>query len=156
MGSINNTVNYSTCRSLLSFPPLLPPPSLPRKAMLPRLCTLMSLLCTLTPTLCKMITLIATLVPKKGGMGPIPRDLTMSPCLMVAYRRLPTLSVEMVAMWLMSPMKELLSILRTSLMSLLLLTPLPSRYGGNKHHYIKLLINFTHITYFNLIYHNFR
>merc|ERR1712123_508210 len=153
---IHNTPNHSTCRSLLPFPPLLPPPSPPHRAMLLSPPTLMSRPCTLTPTLCRMITLIITLVPRRGGMGPIPRDHTMSPCLMVAYRRLPTLSVEMVAMWLMSPMKELLSILRTSLMSLLLLTPLPSRYGGNKHHYIKLLINFTHITYFNLIYHNFR
>merc|ERR1712106_596304 len=64
--------------------------------------------------------------------GPNTQDHTMSPCLMGAYRRLPTLSVEMVAMWLMSPMKELLSILRTSLMFLLLLMLLPSRYGGNK------------------------
>merc|ERR1711892_927758 len=133
MGSNHYTVNQTTCRSSLLCPPLLPPPLLPRRGMLLSQPILMSPLCTLTPTLCRMITLIATLVPRRGGTGPIPRDLTMSPCLMVAYRRLPTLSVEMVAMWLMSPMKELLSILRTSLMSLLLLTPLPSRYGGNKH-----------------------
>merc|ERR1712128_68941 len=133
MGSIHNTPNHSTCRSLLPCPPLLPPPWLPHRAMPLSPPTLMSPPCTLTPTLCRMITPVITLVPRRGGTGPIPRDLTMSPCLMAAYRRLPTLSVEMVAMWLMSPMRELLSILRTSLMLLLLHTPPHSRYGGHEH-----------------------
>merc|ERR1712123_266931 len=130
MGSRYYTVNQPTCRSSLLFPPLLPLPWPPRRVMTLSLLILMSPLCTLTTLLCRMITLITTSALKRRGTDTIPRDHTMSPCLMVAYRRLHTLSVEMVAMWLMSPMKELLSILRTSLMFLLLLMLPPSRYGG--------------------------
>merc|ERR1712106_804429 len=134
MGSSHYTVNQTTCRSSLLCPPLLPPPSLPPRVMLLSLPTLMSPLCTLTTLLCRMITLITTSALKKRGTGTIPRDHTMSPCLMVAYRRLPTLSVEMVAMLLMSPMKELLSILKPSLMFQLLHMELPSRSQVNGHH----------------------
>merc|ERR1712106_324310 len=89
--------------------------------------TLMSPPCTLTTLLCRMITLITTSALKRRGTGTILRDHTMCRFLMVAYRRLPTLSVEMVAMWLMSHMKELLSIRKPSLMFQLLHMELPSR-----------------------------
>merc|ERR1712106_335536 len=134
MGSRHYTVNQPTCRSSLLSPPLLPPPWLPRRVMLLRQPTLMSRPCTLTTWLCRMITLITTSVPKRRGMGTIPRDHTMFHCLMVAYRRLPTLSVEMVAMLLMSPMKELLSTLKPSLMFQLLHMELPSGSQVNGHH----------------------
>merc|ERR1712128_275618 len=128
------TANHPTCRSSLLCPPLLPLPSLPRRVMLLSPPTLMSPPCTLTTLLCRMITLITTLVLKRRGTGTIPRDLTMCRFLMVAYRRLPTLSVEMVAMWLMSPMKELLSTLKPSLMFQLLHMELPSRSQVKGHH----------------------
>jgi hypothetical protein len=47
-------------------------------------------------------------------MAMLPRGLTMSLFLMVACRRLPTLLMEMVDMWLMSPMKERISTQRSS------------------------------------------
>merc|ERR1712106_668804 len=133
MGSRHYTVNQPTCRSSLLCPPLLPPPLLPRRVMLLSLPTLMSRLCTLTTWLCRMITLITISALKRRGTGTIPRDHTMFPFLMVAYRRLPTLSVERVAMLLMSLMKELLSILKPSLMFQLLHTELPSRSQVNGH-----------------------
>merc|ERR1712106_420847 len=134
MGSRHYTLNQPTCRSSLLCPPLLPLPSLPRRVMLLSPPTLMSPPCTLTTWLCRMITLITTSALKRRGTGTIPRDLTMCRFLMVAYRRLLTLSVEMVAMLLMSPMKELLSTLKPSLMFQLLHTELPSRSQVNGHH----------------------
>merc|ERR1711892_156880 len=133
MGSRHYTVNQPTCRSSSLFPPLLPPPSLPRRVMLLSQPTLMSPPSTLTTLLCRMITLITTSALKRRGTGTIPRDHTMYRFLMVAYRRLPTLSVEMVAMLLMSPMKELLSTLKPSLMFQLLHMELPSRSQVNGH-----------------------
>merc|ERR1719483_993286 len=102
--------------------------------MLLSLLILMSPLCTLTTWLCRMITLITTSALKRRGMGMPPRGLTMFRFLMVASRRLPTLSMEMVAMLLMSPMKELLSTLKPSLMFQLLHMELPSRSQVNGHH----------------------
>merc|ERR1711892_1395941 len=127
MGSSHYTVKQPECsfRSLLLFPPLLPLPWLPRRDMLLSQPILKSRPCTLTTLLCRMITLITTLALKRRGTGTIPRDHTMFRFLMVAYRRLPTLSVEMVAMLLMSPMKELLSTLKPSLMFQLLHMELP-------------------------------
>merc|ERR1712128_194947 len=127
------TANHPTWGSSLPFPPFLQPPSLPRRAMLLSPPTLMSPLCTLTTLLCRMITLITTSALKRRGTGTIPRDHTMCRFLMVDYRRLLTLSVEMVAMLLMSPMKELLSTLKPSLMFQLLHTELPSRSQVNGH-----------------------
>merc|ERR1711892_381515 len=127
------TANQPTCRSSLLCPPLLPPPWLPRRVMLLSQPILMSPPCTLTTWLGRMITLITTSALRRRGMGTIPRDHTMCPCQMVAYRRLPTLSVEMVAMWLMSHMKELLSTPKPSLMFQLLHMELPSRSQVNGH-----------------------
>merc|ERR1719483_1253278 len=95
---------------------------------------LMSLLSTHTTWLFRMITLITTSALKRRGMGMPPRDLTMFHFLMVASRRLPTLSMAMVAMLLMSPMKERLSTLKSSLTFQLLHTVLPSRSQVNGHH----------------------
>merc|ERR1711892_322964 len=134
MGSNHYTLNQTTCRSSLLCPPLLPLPWLPRRAMLLGPSTLMSPPSTLTTLLCRMITLITTSALRRRGTGTIPRDHIMFLFLMVAYRRLPTLSVEMVAMLLMSPMKELLSTLKPSLMFQLLLMALPSRSQVNGHH----------------------
>merc|ERR1712106_490646 len=134
MGSRHYTANHPTCRSSLLCPPLLPLPWLPRRAMLLSLPTPLSPPCTLTTLLCRMITLITTLALRRRGTGTKPRDHTMSRFLMAAYRRLPTLSVEMVAMLVMSHMKELLSILKPSLMSQLLHMELPSRSQVNGHH----------------------
>merc|ERR1711892_711043 len=136
MGSSHYTVKQPACsfRSSLLFPPLLPLPSLPRRVMLLSQPILMSWPSTLTTLLCRMITLITTSALKRRGTGTIPRDHTMFLCQMVAYRRLPTQSVEMVAMLLMSHMKELLSPLKPSLMSQLLHMELPSRSQVNGHH----------------------
>merc|ERR1711892_132862 len=134
MGSNHYTVNQTTCRSSLLCPPLLPPPLLPRRVMLLSQPILMSPLCTLTTLLCRMITLITTSALKRRGTGTIPKDLTMFLFPMVAYRRLHTPSMERVAMLLMSPMKELLSTLKPSLMFQLLHMGLPSRSQVNGLH----------------------
>merc|ERR1711892_886061 len=128
------TLNQTTCRSSLHFPPLLPLPSLPRRVMLLSQLIRMSLLSTLTTWLFRMITLITTSALKRRGMGMPPRDPIMFHFLMVAYRRLPTLSMEMVAMLLMLPMKERLNTPKPNLTSQLLHTALPSRSQVNGDH----------------------
>merc|ERR1712123_278615 len=134
MGSNHYTLNQTTCRSSLLFLPSLPLPSLARRVMLLSPPTLMSPLSTLTTWLFRMITLITTSALKRRGMGMPPRDLTMFHFLMVAYRRLPALSMEMVAMLLMLPMKERLNTPKPNLASQLLHPALPSRSQVNGDH----------------------